>query len=72
MKIWQWLVLIICIVLGLAMCSGAYAAQRHHPRVHHAHLIKNKKTIDVHVAVPPRLLAPKPPANHKGRAKKRR
>jgi hypothetical protein len=38
----------------------------------HPHLDKNARTLDVQVNVPARLMAHKPPANHKGRAKKHR
>lgn len=39
-------------------------------RTARVHLDKHAKTLDVHVNVPPRLMAPKPPANHRRKARR--
>lgn len=63
--------IILTAVLALAPFLPAVMspadAKHAKPRPHHAHIDKNPRTVDVHVSVPARLMAPKPAANHGGR-----
>lgn len=65
-------VIVLALAPFLPVLMTTADARHVKPRPHHAHLIKRARSVDVQVAVPARLMAPKPPADHHKRKRRRR